>query len=179
MKSEARRGKPEPSTATKSESSENPMFAVFDLIGAIERRAQRIVATTLTEAGLTPDQYLALASLREKDGRPLREIADALRCSPSTVTGIVDTMEKKGLVAREANPEDRRSHLVRLTGKGRALRESTPDLEDFYEGCAMGMSRREFEELRGMLLRLDGCLKAAAEPAEVPSSRGVIKEVQR
>lgn len=179
MKSETRRGKQEPSTAARPESSENPMFAVFDLIGAIERRAQRIVATTLSEAGLTPDQYLALASLREKDGRPLREIADALRCSPSTVTGLIDTMEEKGLVAREANPEDRRSHLVRLTAKGRGLRESTPDLEDFYEGCAMGMSRREFEELRVMLVRLDGCLKTAAEPAHDPSPKGVSKAVQR
>ncbi len=161
MKPEARHGKSEPSTASESESSENPMFAVFDLIGAIERRAQRIVADTLGASGLTPDQYLVLASLRGKDGRPLREIADALRCSPSTVTGIADTMEKKGLVSREANPEDRRSVLLCLSPKGKALRASTPDLEAFYEGCAVGMSRQEFERLRVLLLKLEDCLKTA------------------
>ncbi len=163
MKSEARHGKPQPTVP--SEASENPMFAVFDLIGAIERKAQRIVATTLGESGLTPDQYLVLASLRGKDGRPLREIADALRCSPSTVTGIVDTMEKKGLVAREDNPEDRRSSLLCLTAKGKGLRASTPDLEAFYEGCAVGMSRHEFERLRVMLMKLEECLKAATGAA--------------
>ncbi len=161
MKPEARHGKPEPPTATTTEPAENPMFAVFDLIGAIERRAQRIVADTLGESGLTPDQYLVLASLRGKDGRPLREIADALRCSPSTVTGIADTMEKKGLVSREANPEDRRSVLLCLTAKGKALRASTPNLEAFYAGCAVGMSRQEFERLRVMLMKLQECLKAA------------------
>ncbi len=140
------------------------MFQVFDLIGAIDRRAGRIVATTVSEAGLTPDQYLVLASLREKDGRPLGEIADVLRCSPSTVTGIADTMEKKGLVGREANPNDRRSHLLCLTPKGRALRKATPSLEEFYAGCAMGMSRQEFERLRDLLVRLEACLgEAGAE----------------
>ncbi len=163
MKSEVRHSNPETSTASKAQPSENPMFAVFDLIGAIEWRAQRIVATTVSESGLTPDQYLVLASLRGKDGRPLREIAEVLRCSPSTVTGIADTMEKKGLVAREANPEDRRSSLLCLTAKGKGLRASTPDLEAFYEGCTVGMSRQEFERLRVMLVKLEMCLKAAAE----------------
>ncbi len=161
MKSETRHGKPGPPTEATAETSDNPMFAVFDLIGAIERRAQRVVAMTLSESGLTPDQYMVLASLRGRDGRPLREIAEVLRCSPSTVTGIADTMEKKGIVARQANPEDRRSSLLCLTAKGKGLRASTPDLEAFYEGCAVGMSRQEFERLRVMLVKLETCLKAA------------------
>lgn len=169
MKSETRDGRPEAPVAKGPEPSGNPMFQVFDLIDAIAKQGQRIVTRTVAEAGLTPAQYLVLASLRDKDGRPLREIADALRCSPSTVTGIADTMEKNGLVARQANPEDRRSHLLCLTAKGRSLRKATPSLEEFYAGCAMGMSRQEFERLRVLLVRLDECLKAAAEPAEVAS----------
>ncbi len=137
------------------------MGETFDLIDAISRKTSRLVTRTVAEAGLTPAQYLVVANLPEKGGRPLGELADVLRCSPSTVTGVVDTMEKKELVAREPNPEDRRSHLLVLTARGRALRKSTPGLEDFYEGCAMGMSKAEFERLRDMLVRLDACLSVA------------------
>ncbi len=137
------------------------MDDVFDLIGAIAKKAEHVVTRTVGEAGLTPAQYLVLANLPDKGGRPLGDFTDVLRCSPSTVTGVVDTMEKKEIVAREPNPGDRRSHLLVLTAKGRTLRKSTPGLEEFYEGCAMGMSKAEFERLRDLLLRLDACLSAA------------------
>ena len=137
------------------------MGETFDLIGAIAKKAEHVVTRTVGEAGLTPAQYLVLANLPSKGGRPLSELAEILRCSPSTVTGVVDTMEKKDLVAREPNPADRRSHLLVLTATGRTVRGSTPGLEDFYRGCAMGMSRQEFERLRDLLLRLEACLSAA------------------
>ncbi len=161
MKSVARTETPQTSTGSRRSESPDPMGETFDLIDAISRKTSRLVTRTVAEAGLTPAQYLVVANLPEKGGRPLGELADVLRCSPSTVTGVVDTMEKKELVAREPNPEDRRSHLLVLTPKGRAIRKSTPGLEDFYEGCAMGMSKAEFERLRDMLLRLDACLSAA------------------
>lgn len=134
---------------------------VFDLIDSIAKKGERLVTQTVGEAGLTPAQYLVLANLPEKAGRPLGEIAEALRCSPSTITGVVDTMERKDLVAREPNPEDRRSHLLHLTARGRTLRRSTPGLEEFYGGCTMGMSKQDFERLRELLTRLDECLSAA------------------
>ena len=161
MKSATRTETPLATSANRPRVSSDPMEETFDLIAAIAKRAERLVTRTVAEAGLTPAQYLVVANRPEKGGRPLGELADVLRCSPSTVTGVVDTMEKKELVAREPNPEDRRSHLLVLTAKGRTLRKSTPGLEDFYEGCAMGMSRVEFERLRDMLLRLDACLSEA------------------
>jgi len=147
------------------------MWATFDLIDAIAKKGERIVTRTVGEAGLTPPQYMVLANLPEKGGRPLGELADVLRCSPSTVTGVVDTMERKDLVTREPNPEDRRSHLLVLTGKGRSLRKSTPGLEEFYEGCAMGMTKQEFERLRDMLLKLDACLSDAGAAESSESTR--------
>lgn len=141
--------------------SPDPMPEVFDLIDSIARRTERLVAGTLGESNLTPAQYLVLANLDEKEGRPLGELSGALRCSKSTITGIVDTMERKGLVERQPNPADRRSHLLRLTQKGRALRGSTPGLGQFYEGCTIGMESIEFRRLRGLLTRLDQCLSEA------------------
>lgn len=161
MKSETRTETPQASAVSRRSKGADPMGETFDLISAIAKRAERLVTRTVAEAGLTPAQYLVVANLPDRGGRPLGELADILRCSPSTVTGVVDTMEKKQLVAREPNPEDRRSHLLVLTPKGRTLRKSTPGLEDFYEGCALAMSKAEFERLRDMLLQLNACLSMA------------------
>ncbi len=131
------------------------MIEAFDFIGSIARRLDRLEAQALGQADLTAAQYMILANLHDKDGRPLGELAEVMRCSPSTITGVVDTMERKGLVARSPNPEDRRSHLLRLTPKGRALRRSTPELENFFESCGPCLSSGEFARLRDLLARLD------------------------
>ncbi len=133
----------------------DPMFDALDLVGSIARRLERLQAQALAQADLTAAQYMILANLRERDGRPLSELADVMRCSKSTITGVVDTMERKGLVAREPNPEDRRSHLVRLTPKGKALRRATPELDEFFRGCGPCLKADEFERLRDLLARLD------------------------
>ena len=75
-----------------------------------------------------------------------------------TMTGIVDTLEKKGLVTRQPNPEDRRSLLVALTEKGKALEDSTPDLEIIYAKCCVGLSAEEFRQLGLLLEKLDQSL---------------------
>lgn len=136
------------------------MIEVFDLIGSIARRMDRLEAQALAKANLTAPQYMILANLHEKDARPLSELADVMRCSKSTITGVVDTMERKQLVARAANPGDRRSHLLRLTPKGRAVRRSNPELDAFFEACGPCMDRMEFQRLRDMLTTLDEGMSA-------------------
>ncbi len=147
MKSEKRAGSPELSS--------DPMFEAFGLIEAIARRMDRLQALALSRTNLTAPQYMILANLHEKDGRPLSELAEVMRCSKSTITGVVDTMERKGLVAREPNTEDRRSHLVRITPKGKALRRSSPELETFFESCGPCLEAKEFVQLQRLLARLD------------------------
>jgi DNA-binding MarR family transcriptional regulator len=136
------------------------MPEVFDLIGSLARRMERLESQALGQANLTAAQYMILANLHAKDGRPLGELADVMRCSRSTVTGVVDTMERKGLVAREANPADRRSHLLRLTQKGRTLRRSTPELEASFQSCGSCLDSQEFGRLRDLLSRLDDAMSA-------------------
>jgi len=54
--------------------------------------------------------------------RTMGEIASVLRCDPSNVTGIVDGLEERGLVARTASAQDRRVKLIALTSEGRRVR---------------------------------------------------------
>jgi MarR family transcriptional regulator, organic hydroperoxide resistance regulator len=64
----------------------------------------------------------AFGTLRMLDRpRTMSEVAEALRCDNSNVTGIVDNLEEKGLAQRRASEEDRRVKLIELTPEGRRV----------------------------------------------------------
>jgi DNA-binding MarR family transcriptional regulator len=58
---------------------------------------------------------------RHPEGLKMSEISRRLMVTGGNVTGITDQLEKEGLVARDADPNDRRSFSVRLTPNGRVL----------------------------------------------------------
>ena len=70
--------------------------------------------------GLSGAQARLLA-LVITEPRPMSKLAYVLRCEPSTVTGLVDRLEKNGLVDRHADPQDRRVKLIAPTEAGREL----------------------------------------------------------
>ncbi len=76
---------------------------------------------SMAEEGLSPMQAHALRLLERP--RPMSELAEALACDASNVTGIVDRLEARGLVERRGSPGDRRVKLLSLTEEGRRTRE--------------------------------------------------------
>jgi DNA-binding MarR family transcriptional regulator len=70
---------------------------------------------------LTVSQSYCLRLLYFRGSHTMTELAIELHVRLSTITGVVDQLEKKGLVARAAHPNDRRSLRVSLTPKGRNL----------------------------------------------------------
>lgn len=135
-----------------------PVTRVFELIDQVAKKLQEIQRQTVREVNLTPPQYQTLRLLWVRDGQPLKELAAANGCTPPTMTGIADTLEGKGLVTRQPNPADRRSLLVTLTEKGKALEGSTPDLDRIYATCCVGLSAEEFQRLASLLEKLDRTL---------------------
>lgn len=75
----------------------------------------------LAEHGLKVRSYSVLA-LVAADTRPSqRELAEFLRLDPSQVVSLVDDLQRRGLVVREPDPNDRRANVVVITPEGRAL----------------------------------------------------------
>ena len=140
---------------------EFPEISLGELFGLLEQTARnlrQIQRETVSEAGLTPAQYSVLHLLWERDERPFRDFAEALLCTPATVTGIIDTLERKGLVRRKPNPADRRSLLATLTEGGRALQGSTPNLDRVYDSCCSGVTPLEARQLAFLLGKLNDSL---------------------
>ena len=75
----------------------------------------------LSRGFITVPQLLALCRLAELKGCTMHELARAIGMKASTATGLVDRMEKHGLVRRLGSSTDRRVVLVSITSKGRRV----------------------------------------------------------
>ena len=74
------------------------------------------------EFGLAPQQAFALQRLQPDEPMKLSDLATALHCDNSSVTGIADRLEKAGLAERQAHPTDRRVKTLALTERGKVVR---------------------------------------------------------
>ena len=92
------------------------LFTVLHASSVLESR----VEAKLADVGLSLAKLAALTRLAEAgDSLPLGHLAERLQCVKSNVTQLVDRLEADGLVARAAEPNDRRSRLAVLTEAGR------------------------------------------------------------
>ena len=67
---------------------------------------------------VTPAQAGILFLLKQKDGRTMSELSQILSIDNSTITGLVDRLERTGLVRRDASPHDRRASHVFVNPEG-------------------------------------------------------------
>jgi DNA-binding MarR family transcriptional regulator len=91
---------------------------MFELMQLSKKRFMAIAS----EFDLSPPQVMALRHLDPDEPKPMSELAWALRCDNSNVTGIVDRLEDRGLVERRAAEHDRRVKMLRVTERGADVR---------------------------------------------------------
>src|SRR5690349_6975207 len=94
---------------------------VGELLRMLFRQQRRRFLIAATGLELHPAQAGALLQL--EDARPMHELAAELGCDSSNVTGLVDRLEARGLVARAASPADRRVRQIVLTAAGRKMHQ--------------------------------------------------------
>ena len=68
-----------------------------------------------------------------KEGRPVAELQEALGVAPSTLTGVIDRLEERGLVRRIVNPADRRSFLITAREAGLKAAARVSAFSDDFE----------------------------------------------
>src|SRR5947209_1084236 len=114
-------------------------FVLYDLelmIGAIERSAHLIafyLDHALTGLAMTQAEAHVLAQLNRHGPASIGELHREFGHKPSTLTSVLDRLEKRGFVRREINPADRRSFVIRLTHAGRTGARRVTEVLDELE----------------------------------------------
>ncbi len=87
----------------------------------LEEHERRLESAS--DLGVSPGDLKAMLRLEPGNPQPMHALARTWRCDASTVTWIVDRLEKRGLVERQAHPTDRRVKAVALSAEGEQLRD--------------------------------------------------------
>ncbi len=116
----------------KSESVPPGWSALLALQRATHATLQ-VLATELADLDLTASEINALANLADGRGRTVSELGAAAGARPTTLTSVLDRLERRGHISRGSLPGDRRAVLIELTPSGRVIaatiRRAVTDLE--------------------------------------------------
>lgn len=80
------------------------------------------------DINLTPEQYLVMDILWDADVMSQQTIADIIQKDKNSVTKFIDSLEKKGLVYRAVNKDDRRVNNIIVSEEGKKLKAKTTDV---------------------------------------------------
>jgi DNA-binding MarR family transcriptional regulator len=122
---------------------------------ALRRRFQ----DCLRDSGVsvTPEQWVLLSCLIDLGDMRLSEIGRRVNRDQTTVTRLVDGVERLGFVARVADPEDRRAWRVVVTGEGRRTFErSLAGAKEYNESLSSLFTSEEKDIFLGFLDRVIG-----------------------
>jgi MarR family transcriptional regulator, transcriptional regulator for hemolysin len=129
-------------------------LVAFDAFAAAVRRARGAPAQA-DEQSLTLSQYGLLQGLAGRDGARVRELADEAGIAPSTATRILDALERRDVVRRRRDADDRRAVTISLTGLGQQLLDSQHEwLRGRQLGFFDGLPPDERELAPDLLTRL-------------------------
>lgn len=134
------------------------MSEIYQMAGHLIRRLQQISASIFAErmraAGhdLTPVQFAALSAIDANPEVDQVTLAGLIAYDPVTLSGVIDRLQKKGLVSRSVSPRDRRARVIALTPKGqRLLAECAPLVWDLQDDILSGLAAGEREEFMRLL----------------------------
>jgi len=91
------------------------------LLAKAYQRAFALAKEELEPYDLTPPQFGVLAFLWQQDGMTQVELSEKSQVDRTTLGGLIDRLEKSGVVERRPHPHDRRAYQIRLTPKGKSM----------------------------------------------------------
>lgn len=181
---------PQPETPNPLTQEERIVASIRQIIRAVDLHSRRLVEAH----GLTGPQLAVLSEVVRAGPVAPTALARAVHLSQATVTGIIQRLERSGLVQRDANAVDRRSVLLHATDAGRRLLAASPSpLQDRFRAALAELDEDERDRILETLQRVAGLMGArdldasphltpgeidpaprasesASRPASVPSS---------
>ena len=123
-----------------------PVLEFMRVVWALDHALQKTSKRMETALGITAPQRLVIRILGRFPGMSAGLLALILHLHPSTLTGVLKRLQRRGLITRRADPRDHRRAVFGLTVKGRSL-----DVE--AEGTVEAAVRAAFDELPGAKIK--------------------------
>ena len=122
------------------------------LLSQVGAFASQNFVKRLAELDLQPPLFRVMNAIDAAEGLSQQAIGDAIQAPPSRMVAIVDELERRALVERRRQPDDRRAHALHLTAKGRQLLGRGRRIAAVHEKeLTKGMSKAERERLVSLL----------------------------
>jgi len=115
----------EPTASKQRPDNRAPDYVLEQQIGYLLRRAHQrasaIFAAHMSEFGLTPTQFAALAKIHDAGPVSQNKLGRLTAMDPATMQGVIGRLHDRGLIRRSADENDRRRTLLTLTDEGESL----------------------------------------------------------
>jgi DNA-binding MarR family transcriptional regulator len=142
--------------------------AIVETIIYLYTESRRLTKQAARELGLTGPQLTVIKLLETFGDLSLSSLSERIRAQNSTVTGIIDRMEREGLVSRERSTSDRRVVYIRLTPKGSELAKSIAvEPMEIMRGVLGALSREDSRDLLRILGKLQKRVRALVKEREL------------
>jgi Transcriptional regulators len=126
------------------------------LTNVTNKKLVRYLNTNLERFNITTEQWIVLLKLSEKNKISQKSLAEIVNKDQPTLTRILDILEKKSLIERHPNEQDRRSFVLHITEKGTSLKEKIePFLENVFEVILQGIPSENLNMYTKVLLQLN------------------------
>lgn len=129
--------------------------AIVETIIYLYTESRRLTKGMAAQFGLTGPQLTVIKLLEELGDLSLSSLSERIRAQNSTVTGIIDRMEREGLVKRERSTTDRRVVYIRLSEKGAKLaKEIQVEPLEIFRSALTGLPQEDLGSLLRILTKL-------------------------
>ncbi|WP_078666116.1 MULTISPECIES: MarR family winged helix-turn-helix transcriptional regulator [Carboxydocella] len=132
------------------------------LLKSIIGHFRKFVSNHIKDLGLTVPQLLLLRVLYQQPEQTLSELCQQLGLAKSTVSDLVDRLEKQELVVKRRGEQDRRTVRISLAEKTMALGETIQAIKtDYWSALLSQLTPAEVEEILRALRKLQGLISAS------------------
>ena len=125
------------------------------LVHEVARLFRRRFEDEARTHSVTLPQWRALGEIHRQEGISQVALAGCIDTDPMTMSGILDRLEKRGLIERYTDPNDSRAKLARLTSEGTNLVNTARNVgRELYENSIAGLSPAQLQEVTSGLISI-------------------------
>jgi DNA-binding MarR family transcriptional regulator len=147
--------------------AKNEIDAIVETIIYLYTESRRLTKGMARDFGLTGPQLTVIKLLESIHDLSLSSLSERIRAQNSTVTGIIDRMEREGLVRRERSTTDRRVVHIRLSDKGaRLAKEIEVEPMELFGGALQSLGKQDLVDLLRILNKVQKHVRSRLEKNE-------------